>query len=66
MEIFDTSFNVYLFVCLFVEHSLVSIAHSSGNLADSPQARANVGMCAVTQDESLSEHLPTHDDFWRA
>lgn len=62
MEIFDTSFNV---VCLFVENSLVSVAHS-GNLADSPQARANVGMCAVTLDESFGEHLLTHGDFWRA
>lgn len=53
------SFGVF---CLFLEHSLASEARG-GILVNSPQARANMGMCVLPLDEAFSGHLPIHGDF---
>lgn len=50
------------FVCLFPEYSLASVA-CGGILANSPQARANMGMCVVPLNEAFGGHLPIHGDF---
>lgn len=58
-EIFVASLGV---LCSFLESFLASVAHG-GSLANSPQARANMGMCVLPVDEAFGGHLPTRGDF---
>lgn len=58
----ETLLPLLVFFCLFLEYSLASVARS-GILANSPQARANMGMCVLPLNEAFSEHLSIHGDF---